>query len=121
MFPETSPVLNKEDIIPFSSVGCIGNKALFLLISSRVDDYLSKLFMALRDKGIEYFNSSKQSALTSRQMIRTIFIIYLCLNGSKRTRAPPAISAPLPLAVLKQKGPETHTQARRSSILLSPV
>jgi hypothetical protein len=25
------------------------------------------------------------------------------------------------LAILKQKGPETHTQARRSSILLSPV
>jgi hypothetical protein len=39
MFPETASMLNQEDIIPFIPADCIGNNALFLLISSRVDNY----------------------------------------------------------------------------------
>jgi hypothetical protein len=59
MFPETSPVLNKEDIIPFSSVGCIGNKALFLLISSRVDDYFQQAIHGFEGQGDRVFQFIK--------------------------------------------------------------
>jgi hypothetical protein len=39
MIPETASMLKQEVIIPFVNAVCIENKALFLLIGSRVDDY----------------------------------------------------------------------------------
>jgi len=51
MFPEMASVLKQEDIIPFIPADCIGNKALFLLISSRVDDYFQKPIHGFEGKG----------------------------------------------------------------------
>jgi hypothetical protein len=39
MFIEMAGVIQGEKVIPFEDVDCIGNKALYLLIGSRVDAY----------------------------------------------------------------------------------
>lgn len=51
MFTETAPVLDKEHVIHFTSADCIENKALFLLISSRVDDYFQRAIRGFEGKG----------------------------------------------------------------------
>jgi hypothetical protein len=39
LFPQTSSVLFEDEIVPFDNPTCIGNKALYLLLGSRVDGF----------------------------------------------------------------------------------
>ena len=43
MFPQTSPIYHDNTIIPFNEPSCIGNQALFLLISAKVDNFYRNL------------------------------------------------------------------------------
>ena len=43
MFPQTSPVYSDNNIVPFTDPSCIGNQALFLLLSARVDNFYRNL------------------------------------------------------------------------------
>jgi hypothetical protein len=51
MFSQTSPVLVDDDITPFIDPDCIGNKALYLLIGSRVNGYFQRAIKPLEGKG----------------------------------------------------------------------
>jgi hypothetical protein len=51
MFPETSEVIQGEKIIPFKDANCAGNKALYLVIGSRVDAYFQRAIRKLEGKG----------------------------------------------------------------------
>jgi hypothetical protein len=42
MFKETSTLIQGEKIMPFKDIDCIRNKAVFLLIGSRVDTYFQQ-------------------------------------------------------------------------------
>jgi hypothetical protein len=42
-FPQTSPVYNDNNIVPFTDPSCIGNQALFLLLSAQVDNFYRNL------------------------------------------------------------------------------
>lgn len=60
MFPKTTSVLKQEDIIPFTDSNCIGNKALFLLIGSRVDEYFQRAIQGFEghgDKALKFIKS----------------------------------------------------------------
>jgi translation initiation factor IF-1 len=51
MFSETSEVIQGEKIIPFKDANCAGNKALYLVIGSRVDAYFQRAIRKLEGKG----------------------------------------------------------------------
>jgi len=51
MFEETSSLIQGEKIHPFADGDCIGNKALFLLIGSRVDSYFQHTIRKYEGKG----------------------------------------------------------------------
>jgi hypothetical protein len=51
MFPETSEVIQGEKIMPFNDANCVGNKALYLVIGSRVDAYFQRAIRKLEGKG----------------------------------------------------------------------
>jgi len=51
MFSETSEVIQGERIIPFKDANCVGNKALYLVIGSRVDAYFQWAIRKLESKG----------------------------------------------------------------------
>jgi len=51
MFPETSEVIQGEKIIPFKDANCVGIKALYLVIGSRVDAYFQRAIRKLEGKG----------------------------------------------------------------------
>jgi hypothetical protein len=51
MFSHTSSVLCDDEIIPFDDSECIGNKALYLLIGSRVDGYFQRIIKQFEGKG----------------------------------------------------------------------
>ncbi len=50
MFSQTSSVLTDDTVTPFSDPTCIGNKALYLLIGSRVDGYFQRAIKPLEGK-----------------------------------------------------------------------
>jgi hypothetical protein len=51
MFPETSEVIQGDKVIPFSDTNCVGNKALYLVIGSRVDAYFQRAIRKFEGKG----------------------------------------------------------------------
>jgi hypothetical protein len=51
MFNDTTSVIQGEKVIPFQDVNCIGNKALFPLIGSRVDAYFQWAIRKFEGKG----------------------------------------------------------------------
>jgi hypothetical protein len=51
MFAETSQLIQGENIIPFKNIDCIGNRAIFLLIGSRVDAYFQRAIRKYEGKG----------------------------------------------------------------------
>jgi len=51
MFAETSQLIQGENVIPFTNADCIGNKAIFLLIGSRVDAYFQRAIRKYEGKG----------------------------------------------------------------------
>ena len=51
MFSHTSSVIKEDEIIPFQNPNCIGNKALYLLIGSRVDGYFQRAIKQFKGKG----------------------------------------------------------------------
>jgi len=56
MFSQTASVLPKDKVVPFSDPHAIGNRALYLLISSRTDSYFQraiKQFEPFGDKALE--------------------------------------------------------------------
>jgi hypothetical protein len=56
MFSHTSSVLPKDKVIPFEDPNAIGNRALYLLISSRMDSYFQcaiRQFEPFGDKAME--------------------------------------------------------------------
>jgi len=52
MFKETSSIMPKEIIVPYQDKKCVGNRALYQLILSKVDnhcrDHYHQLFVGLR-------------------------------------------------------------------------
>jgi hypothetical protein len=56
MFPQTASVLPNDKVIPFTDPHTAGNRALYLLISSRTDSYFHhviKQFEPFGDKALE--------------------------------------------------------------------
>jgi len=56
MFQQTATVLPHDKIVPFKDAQCIGNHALYLLISSRMDSYFQraiKQFKPFGNKALE--------------------------------------------------------------------
>jgi hypothetical protein len=51
MFPGTMNLFQQDTIIPFSDPDCAENKAVFLLISSKIDTYFLKAIMIHNGKG----------------------------------------------------------------------
>ena len=51
MFPETSDVIQGVKIVPFKDANCVGNKALYLVIGSRVDAFFQRTIRKLEGKG----------------------------------------------------------------------
>jgi hypothetical protein len=51
MFPQTSPIYHDNTIIPFNEPSCIGNQALFLLISAKVDNFYRNLIRSFDPHG----------------------------------------------------------------------
>jgi len=51
MFPETSEVIQGEKIVPLNDANCVGSKALYLVIGSRVDAYFQRAIRKLEGKG----------------------------------------------------------------------
>jgi hypothetical protein len=51
MFPETSDVIQGVKIVPFKDANCVGNKALYLIIGSRVDAFFQRTIRKLEGKG----------------------------------------------------------------------
>jgi hypothetical protein len=51
MFNDTTCVIQGEIIIPYKDADCFGNKALFLLIGSRVDAYFQRAIRKFEGKG----------------------------------------------------------------------
>jgi hypothetical protein len=51
MFNDTARLIQGEKIIPYQDTDCIGNKALFLLIGSRVDAYFQRAIRKSEGKG----------------------------------------------------------------------
>jgi hypothetical protein len=51
MFPETSEVIQGEKIVPLNDANCVCNKALYLVIGSRVDAYFQRAIRKLEGKG----------------------------------------------------------------------
>jgi hypothetical protein len=51
MFPQTSSILIDDEIIPFDDPTCIGNKALYLLLGSRVDGYFQRAIKQHEGRG----------------------------------------------------------------------
>jgi len=57
MFPQTSKVFHNNEVIPFENPEDIGNKALYILISSKVDEYFQraiKQFEGYGDKALSF-------------------------------------------------------------------
>jgi hypothetical protein len=55
MFSKTSTILVDDKIVLFNDSACIGNKALYLLIGSRIDGYFqcaTKQFEGAREKAL---------------------------------------------------------------------
>jgi hypothetical protein len=68
MFTQTASVLPKDKVIPFSDPNAIGNRALYLLISSRTDSYFQraiKQFEPFGDRALELLQ--EQCAHISRE------------------------------------------------------
>jgi hypothetical protein len=68
MFPQTSSVLPKDKVVPFEDPTCIGNRALYLLLSARTDTYFQhaiKQFEPFGDKALELLQD--QCAHISRE------------------------------------------------------
>jgi len=68
MFPQTSSVLPKDKVVPFVDPTCIGNRALYLLLSARTDPYFQhaiKQFEPFGDKALELLQ--EQCAHISRE------------------------------------------------------
>jgi len=60
MFPQTSKVLNSVNVIPFEDADCVGNKALYLLVSATVDEYFQraiKQFEGYGDKALAFIKT----------------------------------------------------------------
>jgi hypothetical protein len=51
MFSQTASVLNNDEIVPFQDATCIGNKALYLLVGSRVDGYFQRAIKQFEGRG----------------------------------------------------------------------
>ena len=51
MFNDTACLIQGEKITPYKDTDCIGNKALFLLIGSRVDAYFNRAIRKFEGKG----------------------------------------------------------------------
>jgi len=51
MFTETASLIEGEKVTPFDDTDCIGNKALYLLIGSRVDAYFQRAIRKFEGKG----------------------------------------------------------------------
>mmetsp|Transcript_9596 Transcript_9596/g.13848 ORF Transcript_9596/g.13848 Transcript_9596/m.13848 type:complete len:133 (+) Transcript_9596:1379-1777(+) len=45
MFKQTSTVFNQEVIVIFKDPSCVGNRALFILVNAKVDNYFRNLRM----------------------------------------------------------------------------
>jgi hypothetical protein len=57
MFPQTSKVFHDNEVIPYENPEDIGNKALYILISSKVDEYFQraiKQFEGYGDKALSF-------------------------------------------------------------------
>jgi hypothetical protein len=64
MFPQTSKLFQDNEIIPYENPEDIGNKALYILISSKVDEYFQR--------AIKQFEGYGHKALS---FINTIFLL----------------------------------------------
>jgi hypothetical protein len=56
MFPQTAKVLPSDTVVPFADPHCTGNRALYLLVCSRVDPYFQraiKQFEPFGDKALD--------------------------------------------------------------------
>ena len=51
MFKETSGIMPKETIVPFKDKACVGNKALYQLILSKVDNHCRDLLRHCNEEG----------------------------------------------------------------------
>jgi hypothetical protein len=60
MFSQTSKVLNSANVVPFDDADCVGNKALYLLVSATVDEYFQraiKQFEGYGDKALAFIKT----------------------------------------------------------------
>jgi hypothetical protein len=60
LFPQTSKVFNSVNITPYDDAECVGNKALYLLISATVDEYFQraiKKFEGYGDKALAFIKT----------------------------------------------------------------
>jgi len=52
MFSQTAPVLDANNgIIEFTDPNCIGNQALYMLISSKIDNFYRNLIQRQQNRG----------------------------------------------------------------------
>jgi hypothetical protein len=57
MFPQSSKIFQENEIVPYETPGDIGNKALYILIRSKVDEYFQralKKFEGYGDKALSF-------------------------------------------------------------------
>mmetsp|Transcript_9605 Transcript_9605/g.13883 ORF Transcript_9605/g.13883 Transcript_9605/m.13883 type:complete len:148 (-) Transcript_9605:11-454(-) len=54
MFKQTANVFNNEIIIAFKDPSCVGNKALFILVNAKVDNYFRNLRMLANETATHF-------------------------------------------------------------------
>jgi len=70
LFPQTSKVFNSVNITPYDDAECVGNKALYLLISATVDEYFQRAIKKFEGYGGSRITKAPRISLNALPLLK---------------------------------------------------